>query len=741
MRRRSGRVVGSSGGMAAVAGIVFCVLAVSCVSLVDGATDPGDVNALNQIFSDLNNDPRLTNWVQSAGDPCANNWLGVTCQGTFVTSIKLPNLGLNGNVQGWVLQKLQHLSVLDLSQNNFDSDIPGMYPPMLTDLNLSNNQVTGAFPYLLINIPSLISIKLNNNKLDGTLNGQVFSKLGNLSTLDLSNNEFTGSIPTEVGDLTSLQFLYLQNNKLTGPLPASLANLPVLDTLDVSNNRLTGYIPPNLKVKNFRFGGNQISNSAPPPPPYTAPPPLKNPRPVSPPKSTQGSSKSSSFLTGGRIAGIVVVIVLVLVAIAIAVWFFVIRNKPERAKTSDLEANHSSRRTWFLPLIPTGKEKTTKVKVFEPDTVEKGIDMVSLEPKIKASPPVKTLKVPPAFKGEEIVKKQAALVKTKSSISATAFSMAELQAATNSFSEASLLGEGSLGCVYRAEFLNGQVLAVKKLDTDASMVQNESDFLGVVDSLARLQHTNSAELVGYCVEHGQRLLVYEYISRGTLDELLHGSVDNIKGLSWNMRVKIALGLARAFEYLHEICSPPVVHRNLKSANILLDDELNPHVSDCGLSALAPSSSEHQVSAQALSSLGYSAPEYFMSGTYTVKSDVYSFGVVMLELVTGRKPLDSSKPRSEQNLVRWATPQLHDIDALAKMVDPALEGAYPAKSLSRFADIVALCVQPEPEFRPPMSEVVQSLVRLMQRATLSIKRRAESETGGSQSDIKDSHDYL
>jgi len=126
------------------------------------------------------------------------------------------------------------------------------------------------------------------------------------------------------------------------------------------------------------------------------------------------------------------------------------------------------------------------------------------------------------------------------------------------------------------------------------------------------------------------------------------------------------------------------------------------------------------------SFGYSAPEFAMSGTYTTRSDVYSFGVVMLELLTGRKPLDRSRERSEQSLVRWATPQLHDIDLLARMVDPAMDGLYPAKSLSRFADIIAICVQSEPEFRPPMSEVVQQLVRLMQRA--SIIRRQSDDLG-------------
>lgn len=175
-------------------------------------------------------------------------------------------------------------------------------------------------------------------------------------------------------------------------------------------------------------------------------------------------------------------------------------------------------------------------------------------------------------------------------------------------------------------------------------------------------------------------------------------------------------LEMIFRYLHEVCSPSILHKNLKSANVLLDGELNPHLSDCGLSSIVPTL-EYQALDNSMAS-GYSAPEVAMSGQYTLKSDVYSFGVIMLELMTGRKSFDSSRQRLEQSLARWAAPQLHDVDALDKMVDPSLEGLYPAKALSRFADVIALCVQPEPEFRPPMAEVVQALVRLVQRSSMS-----------------------
>ncbi|KAF5185988.1 Strubbelig-receptor family, partial [Thalictrum thalictroides] len=189
-------------------------------------------------------------------------------------------------------------------------------------------------------------------------------------------------------------------------------------------------------------------------------------------------------------------------------------------------------------------------------------------------------------------------------------------------------------------------------------------------------------------------------------------------------------LDRISKYLHEVCSPSSVHKNIKSSNILLDIELNPHLSDCGLAIF------HERTSQNLG-VGYNAPECTKPSAYSLKSDVYSFGVVMLELLTGRKPFDGSKPKTEQSLVRWATPQLHDIDALSKMVDPSLRGLYPPKSLSRFADVIALCVQSEPEFRPPMSEVVQALVRLVQRSNMNMR---DDLSASRRADDSDQSDY-
>nr|GMC77343.1 histidine--tRNA ligase, cytoplasmic [Ipomoea batatas] len=295
-------------------------------------------------------------------------------------------------------------------------------------------------------------------------------------------------------------------------------------------------------------------------------------------------------------------------------------------------------------------------------------------------------------------------IETGGSIQVAYYSLADLQSATSNFATGRFLGEGSIGRVYKAKYPDGRVLAVKKIDSSHFKGNWAADFSEIVANISKLRHSNIAEIFGYCSEQGQNMLVHDYFRNGSLHDFLHLSDDFSNPLTWNTRVRIALGAARAVEFLHEVCSPSCIHKNIKSSNILLDTELNPHLSDCGLSNF------YEQSGQNLGA-GYEPPECTNPSSYTTKSDVYSFGVVMLELLTGRQPFDSSKPRPEQFLARWASPQLHDIDALEKMVDPALRGLYPPKSISRFADIIALCVQLEPEFRPPMSEVVEALVRL------------------------------
>ncbi|KAF5474854.1 hypothetical protein F2P56_006713 [Juglans regia] len=687
---------------------VLITLIFAALPLVRGATDPSEVQPLQVLYAALNSPSQLTNWKSSGGDPCSESWKGITCEGSAVVSIEISELGLNGTM-GYLLSDLKSLRKLDLSDNSIHDTIPYQLPPNLTSINLAGNNLSGNLPYSFSSMVSLSYLNVSRNSLSQSI-GDNFANLAGLATLDLSFNNFSGDLPSSLSSLANLSSLYLQNNQLSGSLNV-LTSLP-LTSLNVANNHFSGWLPPELKaIPNFLYGGNSFDNGpAPPPPPYTPPPPggsiTNRTHTGSDAPTTRGSNGESSHsnkgLTVGAIVGIILGSIVIALVLLLLLAFCIRKNKRKDAGARTPRGSLSVGRS----------NVNTEVQ----------------EQRLKSTAAVTDLKPPPAenLMVERLQEKNGSVERIKSPITATSYTVASLQMATNSFSQEFLVGEGSLGRVYKAEFPNGKVMAIKKIDSAAISLQEEDNFLEAVSNISRLRHPSIVTLAGYCAEHGQRLLVYEYIGNGNLHDMLHFAEDSSRTLTWNARVRVALGTARALEYLHEVCLPSVVHRNFKSANILLDEELNPHLSDCGLAAPNPNT-ERQVSTQMVGSFGYSAPEFALSGIYTVKSDVYSFGVVMLELLTGRKPLDSSRVRSEQSLVRWATPQLHDIDALAKMVDPALDGIYPAKSLSRFADIIALCVQPEPEFRPPMSEVVQALVRLVQRASV-VRRRSSDESG-------------
>ncbi|XP_076916712.1 protein STRUBBELIG-RECEPTOR FAMILY 8-like [Bidens hawaiensis] len=665
------------------------------------------VQALQVLYTSLNNAAQLTNWKPNNGDPCGESWRGVTCEVSAVVSIELPDLGIDGTL-GYMLSGLTSLKTLDLSGNNIHDAFPYQLPPNLTSLKLANNNLSGNLPYSISLMFNLNYVNLSHNMLSQNM-GDIFNNLTSLTTLDLSYNNFTGDLPNSLSSLSSISTFHVQNNQLTGSLN-SLASLP-LTNLNIANNHFSGWIPKELlSVPAFKYDGNSFDNGpAPPPPPYTAPPPGKahNNRTRSPPSRTHtGSDASSSNTSSGKKLSIGTILGISLGSAFIILFIILV----------------------LLFCLRKGKktQNTPRTSIVNPPIIGEKVNAEMQEQRVTPTAGIVDMKLPLTENSSFENGKSGSTKRVRSPITSSSYTVATLQTATNSFSQDNIIGEGSLGRVYKAEFPNGKMIAVKKIDNAALSLQEEDNFVEAVSNMSRLRHPNIVPLAGYCVEHGQRLLVFDYIANGSLQDVLHFADDSSKTLTWNARVRVALGTARALEYLHEVCLPSVVHRNLKSANILLDEELNPHLSDCGLAALTPNT-EREVATQLVGSFGYSAPEFALSGIYTVKSDVYSFGVVMLELLTGRKPLDSSRPRSEQSLVRWATPQLHDIDSLAKMVDPTLNGMYPAKSLSRFADIIALCVQPEPEFRPPMSEVVQALVRLMQRASV-VKRRPSDDSG-------------
>ncbi|CAO1942966.1 unnamed protein product [Urochloa humidicola] len=298
-------------------------------------------------------------------------------------------------------------------------------------------------------------------------------------------------------------------------------------------------------------------------------------------------------------------------------------------------------------------------------------------------------------------------------IAAQTFTFRELAAATKNFRQDCLLGEGGFGRVYKGRLENGQAVAVKQLDRNG--LQGNREFLVEVLMLSLLHHTNLVNLIGYCADGDQRLLVYEFMPLGSLEDHLHDLPPDKEALDWNTRMKIAAGAAKGLEYLHDKASPPVIYRDFKSSNILLGEGFHPKLSDFGLAKLGPVGDKTHVSTRVMGTYGYCAPEYAMTGQLTVKSDVYSFGVVFLELITGRKAIDNTKPQGEQNLVAWARPLFKDRRKFPKMADPMLQGRFPMRGLYQALAVAAMCLQEQAATRPHIGDVVTALSYLASQA--------------------------
>ncbi|KAE9597987.1 hypothetical protein Lal_00029540 [Lupinus albus] len=277
---------------------------------------------------------------------------------------------------------------------------------------------------------------------------------------------------------------------------------------------------------------------------------------------------------------------------------------------------------------------------------------------------------------------------------------------TKAFSSENVIGEGGFGCVYKGWLHEGRAVAVKQLKAGSG--QGEREFQAEVEIISRVHHRHLVSLVGYCISEQQRMLIYEFVPNGTLHHHLHGS--GMPVLDWAKRLKIAIGAAKGLAYLHEDCSQKIIHRDIKSANILLDNAFEAQVADFGLAKLADAGNTH-VSTRVMGTFGYMAPEYATSGKLTDRSDVFSFGVVLLELVTGRKPVDQTQPLGDESLVEWARPLLihaietHDISGLT---DPRLEKHYVESEMFRMIEAAAACVRHSAPKRPRMVQVVRAL---------------------------------
>ncbi|KAL2328753.1 hypothetical protein Fmac_022180 [Flemingia macrophylla] len=326
------------------------------------------------------------------------------------------------------------------------------------------------------------------------------------------------------------------------------------------------------------------------------------------------------------------------------------------------------------------------------------------------------------------------------------FSFTELTAATRNFRTDSVLGEGGFGSVFKGwiddQSLSavkpgkGIVVAVKRIDKDSFQdhkdwlarhgMTHEASLEAEVNYLGQLSHPHLVKLIGYCFEDKNRLLVYEFMPRGSLENHLFMRGSYFQPLSWGHRLKVALGAAKGLAFLHS-AETKVIYRDFKTSNILLDSNYNAKLADLELAKDGPTRDKSHVSTRSMGTYGYAAPEYLATGRLSAKSDVFSFGVVLLEMLSGRRAVDKNRPSGQQNLIEWAKPYLSNKRKLVRVLDNRLEGQYALEEAYKVATLSLRCLAAESKLRPNMDEVVTDLEQL-QLPHVSRNRSVNSSRG-------------
>ncbi|XP_047086840.1 tyrosine-sulfated glycopeptide receptor 1-like [Lolium rigidum] len=585
---------------------------------------------------------------------------------------------LVGKIPPWI-SKLAKLEMLDLSVNNLTGPIPPWIDGLgfLFFLDLSSNKLSGNIPAALTNMPMLMSEK-NAAKLDtsflelpvfwtpsrqyrmvsafpislslacNNFTGVIPPEIGQLKMLDvvnLSSNSLTGEIPEQICNLTNLQTLDLSGNQLTGAIPSALSNMHFLSRFDVSNNKLEGPVPRGGQFDSF-------SNSS-----YSG-----NPKLCGPMLSNNCSSRESSFSAKRRNKKIIAALALGVFFGGLAVLFLLGRVLMSFRRSHSVHQNKSSN---------SGDIEATTC-------TSSSDDLCNM---IKGT----ILFMVPQGKGET-----------------DKITLKDILKATNNFNQQNIIGCGGNGLVYKAELPNGPKLAIKKLNGEMCLMERE--FTAEVEALTVAQHDNLVPLWGYYIQGNSRLLIYSYMENGSLDDWLHNRDSAKSLLDWPTRLKIAQGASQGLSYIHNICKPHIVHRDIKSSNILLDREFRAYVADFGLARLIRPFDTH-VSTELVGTLGYIPPEYGHAWVATLRGDMYSFGVVLLELLTGKRPVEVLSKSKE--LVQWVR-EMRSQGKHTDVLDPALKGRGHEEQMLKVLEVACKCINHNPCLRPTIQEVASCL---------------------------------
>ncbi|KAL6659781.1 hypothetical protein ACP70R_002610 [Stipagrostis hirtigluma subsp. patula] len=633
-----------------------------------------------------------------------------------------------------VLASLKSLETLWIQSNAFSGPIPDFSNSPLVQFNVRDNRLTGVVPASLMGIATLQNVTLSNNLFQGPMpvftadgvkvemdNGNGFcqnkvnvpcdplvitlldvasgfgyplvlaqSWTGNnpcdsgnrwlglscvstdVVSINLAKKNLSGMISPAFANLTKLGRLDLSNNNLTGVIPDALTKLPNLKLLDVSNNGLTGQVPKfkdsvNVVATGNRFGesggdsgGTGASNVG------------------SSPSDSGGAPKSKSNV--GMVIGILLSVILLVVCVGL---FLHHRRKKNVDKFGPV-----------APKSPSGESEMMKIQVIGTNGNNNRSDS-AFQSELYSHVSADCTNISDLFESHGMQLPMNVLLK-----------------ATNNFDENYILGRGGFGVVFKGN-LNGKLVAVKKCDSGSMGTKGLQEFMAEIDVLKKVRHRHLVALLGYCTQGNDRLLVYEYMSGGTLREhLCDLQRSGYIPLTWTQRMTIALDVARGIEYLHSLAQETFIHRDLKPSNILLDQDLRAKVSDFGLVKLAKDTDKSMMTRVA-GTFGYLAPEYATTGKITTKVDVYAYGVILMEMITGRKVLDDSLPEDETHLVTIFRRNMLDKEKFRKFVDPTLDlNAEAWNSLMEVADLARHCTAREPHQRPDMCHCVNRLSSLV-----------------------------
>ncbi|KAK4780960.1 hypothetical protein SAY87_017066 [Trapa incisa] len=603
---------------------------------------------------------------------------------------------LHGQVPNW-LQSLTSLEVLDLSQNLISGSIPGWLGsfPNLFYIDLSSNLLSGGFPAEMTALPGLRSGKppdLENQTflelpvfvMPNNVTNQQYNQLSNLPpAIYLRNNSLTGPIPDEIGRLRSLHTIDFGHNNFSGEIPNEISSLSNLEVVDLSYNGFAGTIPPSLKSLHFLSFFSVAYNSLEGQVPtggqfdtFTNSSYVGNPGLCGRPLSRECSNRSvvnngaPARRSRGSVCGSIKKLVIGLSLGAVLASFILV-----------------------IPLAIWMVSRSRIIPDRDSDEVE--MDGISVNSNMGAA-----------------ATSSAALGRDSSFVMVfrdnpnciNTLTISELLKATDNFNQANIVGCGAFGLVYKATLENGTRVAIKKLSGDMGLMERE--FKAEVEVLSNARHENLVALYGYSIHHGSRLLIYSYMENGSLDNWLHEKTDGPTLLGWPMRLKIAQGASRGLAYMHQICEPHIVHRDIKSSNILLDEKFNAYVADFGLSRLILPHQTH-VTTELVGTLGYIPPEYAHSWVATLRGDVYSFGVVMLELLTGKRPFEVSRTKENKELVVWVQ-EMRKTGRHSEIFDPVLRGKGFDDQMVQVLDVACSCVDSDPFRRITIQDVVDRL---------------------------------